>query len=270
MATAFEGLCGAGSEVARQAADFGQALIQASVEKPINGVSQLVNHALPSHLPELHIVDGEAASRSAGGMLGSIAGSALNFYALNKLGGGLLGELGGRGIAGSALRMGITGAVYEGVFTPSDINSASFFGDRLTSAMVGGTTFAAMGAMTGAMNATGWFAVPEARGLGVSMLFGAGTGVGAGIAPAESSALFKDGNLMTNGKWSDIARGEFTDSNRIGVNSVTINTDGSVRIVDAENNFRQFAPGKAYESTFTERVANEAKARYALEHPANR
>jgi hypothetical protein len=112
------------------------------------------------------------------------------------LGGPILKNLGGSHVAGAALRMGIVGAVYEGVLTPSNAKSDHFFTDRMTSALVGGTTFASMGAAAYKLNSLGLFARPASRSLIGSMGFGALSALPAGVAHAEANALFKEDHLL--------------------------------------------------------------------------
>jgi hypothetical protein len=85
-----------------EAADFGQGIFHGAVENPVNGIVQLANHVSGAHLPELHVVDEQKISKSAGGMAGTVAGTVLDIAALTFVTGGL-GDLvaGGAGAAGA-------------------------------------------------------------------------------------------------------------------------------------------------------------------------
>lgn len=178
-----------------QVADFGQSFIHSAIERPANGVLQLVNKATGSELPQLEIV-GAPQRSTAGTMLGSIAGMATSFYAVNKVGSKVLGDFGGTGLRGEMLRMGTMGAFYEGVLMPSDFSSDTFFKDRFTNGLVGGTTFAAMAAAGHGLNKTGRFAVPDARSLVGSITYGAAQGLAGGLVHAEANAIFKEGKAL--------------------------------------------------------------------------
>ncbi|MBX9720866.1 MAG: hypothetical protein K2X81_05700, partial [Candidatus Obscuribacterales bacterium] len=185
-----------------QLADFGQSLFHQGVESPVNALSQIVGKVTGTKLPELQIA-GPTDNSSVGTILGTMVGGAVDYFVLSKAAGPLLGNLGGNGLAGNALRAGLVGSVYSGVFTPSDVNSDSFLRDRLSQGMVGGVTFAAMSAAAGGLDKTGRFAVPEMRSLSGSLLMGGVSGVAGGVAHAEADALLNKGSLLPT--MSDVA-----------------------------------------------------------------
>jgi len=199
-----------------EVADFGEGLYHGAIENPINGASQLANHLVGSHLPELHLVDQDRLSHSAGGVLGTIAGTALDFYAVSVatagvadlVGAGVVGaEAAGAAtvgteavttasVLGTALRVGAVGAAYTAVLQPTDAKSDHFFQDRLTNGAVAFGTFAAMGGAAGALNNTGLFAISSARTLGGNLLYGGLTGTAGGIVHAEANAVIKQGKAL--------------------------------------------------------------------------
>ncbi len=180
------------STASSEVADFGEAMFHNGIENPINGAMQLVSHVSLTHLPELHLVDGEQVSQSIGGKLGAIVGTAADFYGLTLATGGL----GGAGYLGSAARMGTVGAAYTGIFQPSDPNSKNFYADRFTSASVSGITFAGMGAAAAALDAVGIFAAPASRSLLGSTTYGAISGAAGGTVYSEANAIFKQGRVL--------------------------------------------------------------------------
>lgn len=191
MAKSLEGASGVVSELA----GVGEGLFHSTIENPYNGLTQIVNRT-GVDLPEMHLVD--TSNQNLGFKAGSIAGMAVDFYVLNKIGGQMMGNMGGVGLGGTMLRAGIVGGVFEGVFTPSDPNSKNFLGDRLSSAAVGATTFAAMAGAGGMLGRTGLFVVPEAQSLMQSMTFNGLSGVAGGVAHAEANAVFKQGKALAS------------------------------------------------------------------------
>ena len=181
--------------VTGQVKDFGQALFHSAIENPINGITQIINHSTGVNIPELEIA-GAVKEPSAGAMAGTIAGGVLDYYVLSRVAGPVLGNVGGSGMTGVALRAGIVGGVFTGILAPSDKDSEHFFKDRLTNGMVGAATFAGMAAGGEYLNRGGYFAAPEVRSLSGSMTFGALSGAAGGIAQAEAEALFKKGQAL--------------------------------------------------------------------------
>ncbi|MGH9553681.1 MAG: hypothetical protein ACRD3W_30150, partial [Terriglobales bacterium] len=190
MANFFDG---AVSEVS----GFAAGTFHSAIENPINGVVQIANKTTGAKVPELHLVNDK--QDNAGFKLGGIGGMVLDYYLLSKVGGQVMGDVGGTGIAGTMLRAGAVGAVYGGVFTPSDVNSKSFFLDRLSNAAVDGTTFGAMAGTAGMLGKTGMFLLPETRSLLSSMTLNGLAGVSGGLAHAEANAVFKQGKVVASG-----------------------------------------------------------------------
>lgn len=178
-----------------QVGDFFQGLFHQAVESPVNGVTQIVNRVTGVGLPQMEIA-GPLDHGSVGGAAGSIAGAAVAYFAFSKAASPLLANVGGAGARGAILRAGLTGAIYGSVFTQSDANSESFFGDRLSNGLVSGLTFAAMGAASHRLDQTGLFKVPEIRSFGGSVTMGALSGAAGGVAHAEATAIFKKGQLL--------------------------------------------------------------------------
>lgn len=175
-----------------QLSDFARGAIHSGIENPVNGAVQVLNHAAGAHLPEMSIV-GAPERSSLGATAGSIFGTAADFYFLSKIAAPVFRQVGGSGMAGTALRSGIVGGVYEGILQPSDEKSKTFFKDRLTNGMIGASTFAAMGASSSALDQTGLFAVTEARSFLGSVAHGGLSGAAGGLVNAEASAFFKEG-----------------------------------------------------------------------------
>jgi hypothetical protein len=107
--------------------------------------------------------------------------------------------------AGSALSLGITGAIQGGIFTPSDPSKTggNFFLDRVENAAIDGVSFAAMGGVAGKV--AGLFGDVGSN-VGVKMLVSAesnaaGGAVG-GMITAEGNAL-KQGRFATTQELED-------------------------------------------------------------------
>ncbi|MBU6455651.1 MAG: hypothetical protein KGS72_28020, partial [Cyanobacteria bacterium REEB67] len=183
-------------KTASEVADFGEGLYHGAIESPINGAVQLSNHVIGTKLPELHLVDEERLSHSGGGILGNIAGTALDVYALTAATAGVGGALGGSALLSSALRLGAVGAAYTAALQPTDAKSEHFIQDRLTNGAIALGTFATMGGAGALLDSTGLVAVSAARSLSSNLAYGAITGAAGGIAHAESSAILKDGQIL--------------------------------------------------------------------------
>jgi hypothetical protein len=185
-------LAKAGSE----AVDFGEGLYYGAIESPIDGAIQLTNHVAGTKLPELHLVDEQKLSQSIGGVLGNVAGTALDIYALSAATGGIGGALGGSSMIASALRFSAVGAAYTAALQPTDDNSKTFIKDRLTNGAIALGTFAAMGGAATALDATGIYAVSAARSLTGSLTYGAIAGAAGGVVNAEGNAVLKEGKIL--------------------------------------------------------------------------
>ena len=173
---------------------FAKGLVHASVESPVNALLQIGSKAVYSeHVPKLTLT-GAPNADSYAGMAGSIAGSAIDFYLLNKVAAPVFDKIGLSGVSTGVQigRMAVTGAVYEGILTPSSSDSANFFSDRLKAGAVGAGTFALMGLSAAAVDKLPLFAVPEARSLMGSIGYGALTGSIAGAGRAEINSLIKE------------------------------------------------------------------------------
>jgi hypothetical protein len=172
--------------------DFGRAVVHTGVERPVNGLTQLVG------LPELHLVDDKQIHDSVGATLGNMVGIGFDMALLARFGAPLLGNIGGAGALGTATRFAILGGVYDGLLQPANPDSHNMLTDRVTNGLVGAATWGALGLAGAGLDRTGLFAVPEARSLAASIGYGALTGSAGGLAHAESKALFKDGQLLAS------------------------------------------------------------------------
>lgn len=171
-------------------ANFGKGLWHGAIENPINGCIQVVNHAASTDLPELDLVDSKRLSPA--GQVGASVGTAIDVIALAYA----TKSIGGPGKTSALLRAGAAGAIYGGLLQPTDPESRTFVADRLGNAAIGGiTAMAAMGTSF-ALDRTGAFAVPAARSLHGSIIYGAATGAGSGLGFAQSTAMIKQGRLL--------------------------------------------------------------------------
>lgn len=178
-----------------QVADYFQGFFHQLIENPVNGVTQIVNKSVGTEIPKLEIA-GEPERKSVGAIAGAVTGGVLNYMLLSKVASPMLGNLGGEGLRGTALRAGIVGGIYNGIFMPTDDKSENFLADRVTSAAVGAATFAAMAGVGFKMEQSGAYRVPEIRSLAEHMKLGAASGAAGGVVHAEANALFKKGELL--------------------------------------------------------------------------
>jgi hypothetical protein len=165
--------------------NFARGLFHGAVEDIVNGPVQVINHAVGVDLPELHVVDTERMSASKAGRVGEMIGQTIDMAAV------LLAFKGfgkATGILSSGLRSAAVGAVYGGVFQPTDSASPTFFADRAKNAFISGSTFGAMSAASAAINIFP-VPVPGVRSLPLSMALGGLSGAVGGLAHAEATAI---------------------------------------------------------------------------------
>ena len=173
--------------------DFSEGVFHGAVENPVNGVVQLADHMTGAKLPELHLTN-DADDNTTAGKIGSFLGTTADVVGLTLATGGLGA---GAGIAATATRLAITGAVIGGVFTPTDNNSKTFFEDRLKNAAVSGVAFAAMGAASAGLDSLAAnAAVPAARSMLTNITLGAVSGAAGGAAHAEANAVVNEGRAL--------------------------------------------------------------------------
>lgn len=181
--------------VGHQAMLFGEGVVTGAILNPINGVEQLVNHVGGFHLPPLEFSNQEEVDKSWAGRIGAVAGTAVDFIATDGAVSGLAGIE-----AGSALSLGITGAVEGGILTPTSSKAGgNFLLDRLESAGIDGATFAVTGGVAGALSgAAGDAATASLTGRvvtnGLSTAVGGGAG---GVVSAEATSLINQGKFAS-------------------------------------------------------------------------
>lgn len=196
-----------------QIGDCAVGFLQGAVDNPVTAVVQIVNESTGLHIPALDLANDEYATRSTGGYVGQCLGGVFDCIALSSVTGGLgniagLGRRGGlgtfiglpynstTGMVSTTLRMGALGAVFDGVLTPTSSTGFEFWKERAQNALIGFGTFGAMGATGSVLNATGKFAVPQARTMLEGAKFGALTGAASGAAHAELNAVIKKGDAL--------------------------------------------------------------------------
>jgi len=168
-------------------ADFARAFVNSAVETPVNGALQALNKATGAALPDLHICAApEHSSRAADE--GLTAGALVDLVVLSKFSRAAMGELGGTGMGGQALRAGVVGGIFTGLLEPSDPDSKTFLKDRLENFGVGAITLGVVGASAHALNLTEFL---SANTLANRVALGAFAGLNGGLAYAESNAILK-------------------------------------------------------------------------------
>jgi len=173
---------------------FGEGVVTGAILNPINGVEQLVNHIAGTNLPPLEFTNQEEVNHSLAGKIGMVAGTVADFVLTD----GAVSAVGGLE-AGSALSLGITGAIQGGILTPSDSTKqgADFFLDRFENAAIDGVSFAAMGGVAGKVaGAFGDVGSGLLAKTAVSAVSNGAGGFAGGLITAEGNAL-KQGRLAT-------------------------------------------------------------------------
>jgi diguanylate cyclase (GGDEF)-like protein len=139
-----EGLEHKDVSVGEGVADALHAAAYSGLQKPVEGVVQLVNHVTSSNMKAPEMVsrlDHENAYTQAGSMVGAVA----DFYALSK-GVGATRQALGRAASVPLMEAGTTGALYELAMPTADKDFAS---NKLRSMAVGFGTFATMDGVAG-------------------------------------------------------------------------------------------------------------------------
>ena len=157
-----------------------------------NGAAQWLNCVYGTHLPEMEIVPDHKQSTAA--MAGSIAGNAVIFMALSL---GTRG-IGSKGVGGTALRAGLTGAFMEGVLKPTAADDPHVCITRLENCLIGFATFASMGGTAEALSRTALFALPATRSLASTITYGGLSGIAGGLVHAQAEAWVKDRKFFAN------------------------------------------------------------------------
>ncbi len=152
--------------------EFGQTLIKSfgysAYESPLLGLSQIVKTAtnvnIEKYLPQVEAQQPSqfGTSNWYASQMGSGLGIALDFMLTDKLMGSKIDNLANTDIASSATakvigRSAVSGAIYEGVFSPSNViaNHNNLLTARVKQAFSGALTFGAMaGVSTGLRNLT--------------------------------------------------------------------------------------------------------------------
>lgn len=163
-------------------AEFGAAAFDSAIQRPINGLTQLVGKALQKDLPQLHIVDVSKANSGAetfAQQAGAAVGMLVPFLGTRALVKGGLGSRLGTGYGGAAIEGGITGFAMGSVLTPVE-NGQPFWQTRLANGITDAGTFSLF-------NVTGK-AVSSVKALGITaetpLLSRIGKGATAGMLSA--------------------------------------------------------------------------------------
>lgn len=127
-------------------AEFGAAAFDSAIQRPINGLTQLVGKAMHHDLPQLHIVDvpkpatkSEMFAQQAGAAVGML----VPYLATRALVRGAAGNRLGTGYGALALEGGATGFLMGSVLTPVD-NNQPFWVSRLANGFTDAGTFAVL------------------------------------------------------------------------------------------------------------------------------
>lgn len=186
------------SKFRNEVEDFERGLVHGGLENPVNGAVQLTNHLLRSlcpdiqkGIPELHLVDAKKADGSTAGKIGEAVGTTLDFIGLALATGGA----GAVGVPAAIVKMGILGAAYGGIFTPTNDTSDHFAKDRLKNAAIDAGTFMAAGGAASWLSEPGLLMARAGQSLATDVargsLLGAVSGAAGGAAHAEVTAWTK-------------------------------------------------------------------------------
>lgn len=207
-------------------------LIDSGIQRPANGVIQLVNEVAGSErLPELHF-SAKPLDREPGttewyfGQLGTGTGILADLFLLRSAGRGILS---GAGLTGTGSRLGLLtlerqygnrlvatrtfggaaletfalGTVYEGVFRPvHEDEKHEFWQARIKNGVSGGATYATFEMSLRALRASSGKFISEDSPLvaqwGRNVTMGATAGFGAGVVNASTRSLLSDQEFRTS------------------------------------------------------------------------
>ncbi|MBA3994219.1 MAG: hypothetical protein C0469_11890 [Cyanobacteria bacterium DS2.3.42] len=185
-------------------AEFGAAVFDSAIQRPINGLTQLGGKLVGHELPQLHIVDvpkAESIGQVFAQQAGAAVGMLVPFLGTRALVRGAAGSRLGTGYGSMALEGGTTGFLMGSVLTPVE-NGQPFWQTRLANGLTDGGTFAVLGvAAKGAssVKALGITAeTPLLSRIGKGALAGSVSGLPAGFAHAELHSLTR-GNGFASG-----------------------------------------------------------------------
>ncbi len=178
--------------------DLGWGLVDSALARPYNATAGLV-------LPKIDL-SANYNHKSIAGQIGDFGGSVADIVVLSKVTGFAvtkgLGRAAQKGlisasvaespVLASTLSLGSTGALYGGVFTPGSGT------ERLKNATVGLTTFATMGATTGAMDKYSFLGKAGSRTLFQNVGVGGLSGLPAGFVDAQVTSLVNGRGFNTD------------------------------------------------------------------------
>ena len=203
-----------------QALDVGSGFIYGAIQSPLNGLTQLANHASGGSvsLPEMHLIDD--SNPSIAFSVGSLGGSALTAYALYRAVGVTMSNpvavektaemLGTR--TGSELfkvavvQGGGTGALFEGAFVPIHEGEGDFWNAKMRhvakgfatgTILNGGNILGREALMRNGLGASESLTAFISKELPANFATGAVTGVVAGAVNANIDTIGQDGRLAT-------------------------------------------------------------------------
>lgn len=203
-----------------QAIDVGSGFIYGAIQSPLNGLTQLANHASGGSvsLPEMHLIDD--SNTSIAFSVGSLGGSALTAYALYRAVGvtmsnpvavektaEMLGTRTGAELFKVAVvQGGGTGALFEGAFVPIHEGEGDFWNAKMRhvakgfatgTILNGGNILGREALMRSGLGASESLTAFISKELPANFATGAVTGVVAGAVNANIDTIGQDGRLAT-------------------------------------------------------------------------
>lgn len=126
--------------------NFFHAAAYGAIQTPLDGVTQLIDHVTPGHLPHLELVS-KPTDDSLWTSAGKFAGAVFDFAVLQKvLGSAAPKVFGAESTAPMWLRSGLTGATYQALMPVSE--NGNYFLNKTRDVGIGFGVFSVMGAAT--------------------------------------------------------------------------------------------------------------------------
>ncbi|HEY9714129.1 MAG TPA: hypothetical protein V6C72_11705, partial [Chroococcales cyanobacterium] len=201
------------------AVNLKDSFLYSAIQSPITGISQICDQLSGTHLTEkTHFIDAPAQAQFGSAawhaqQIGSGLGMAADFLVANKFVGGTASKIAGQTAELSTLsnfsasstaaigRSAFTGALFQGLFTPSQGSGRDFWLGRLENAGSGALTFGALtGASLGLRSMLGTATAESAlltRAIKSDAAIGTLAGIPAGAVSAESNSLLHGKGLAS-------------------------------------------------------------------------
>ena len=234
--------------------DFFHAAAYGAIQTPIDGITQLVDHLTPAHLPHLELISAPTHD-SLWTSAGKLTGAVIDFAVLQKvLGSAAPKFFGAESTAPMWLRSGATGAAFQMMMPASE--NGNYFLNKTRDVGIGFGIFGAMGAVTS-------WAAPK---LGSSLLGRVEAGAEGGLAGGTTDAVMTDLLYWQKPAFADLQKvGKYTAFGAMLGATSYLEDDLKSRWENAKKSFEQAHPANQPDASKPADGAKPADATKAVE-----